>query len=155
MGDIPEPRTKIWVSRDRTVQIHEFEPVKFSAGIQQAFEILRTGKEISDWMHEMESVVMESLDRQEASERLRKTETVDVPKSEIVEKKTEQKTLGKIENKKEKKDKLTPLVSGRVGEWTPTKNPNIEMKKTSDGGLDFHDIKTGEFWHRLPKNSPK
>ena len=81
--------------------------------------------------------------------------TVDVPKSEIVEKKTEQKTLGKIENKKEKKDKLTPLVYGRVGEWTPTKNPNIEMKKTSDGGLDFHDIKTGEFWHRIPKNSPK
>ena len=121
MGDIPEPRTKIWVSRDRTVQIHEFEPVKLSAGVQQAYEGLLTGKEISGWMHEMESVVMESLDRQEASERLRKTETVDVPKSEIVEKKTEQKTLGKIENKKEKKDKLTPLVSGRVGEWTPTK----------------------------------
>ena len=144
MGNIPEPRTKIWVSRDRTVQIHEFEPVKLSAGVQQAYEGLRTGKEISGWMREMESVVLDSLDRQEAVERLRKTpikpEPV-TPKTVSVPKKVEQKNLNNVKKTEEG--------------WIPTKNPNIEMKKASDGGLDFHDIKTGETWHKNPKNSPK
>ena len=62
-----------------------------------------------------------------------------VSKTVPVPKKVEQKNLNNVKKTEEG--------------WTLTKNPNIEMKKASDGGLDFHDIKTGETWHKNPKKT--
>ena len=136
MGDIPEPRTKIWVSRDRTVQIHEFEPVKLSAGIQQAFEILRTGKEISDWMREMEQVVMGSLDHQEAVERLRKNPIKPEPVTPAVSvpKRVEQKKLNNVKKTEEG--------------WENTKKAHIKKRWIGGRKYLFKNTNTDETWEK-------
>jgi len=72
MGDIPEPRTKIWISRERKISLAPYESTMVSAGVQGAFEVMATGAEIYNWQLEMEKVVEACLDRQEAAERKRK-----------------------------------------------------------------------------------
>jgi hypothetical protein len=67
-----EPRTKVNVYRERTIQVRDYEPVKVSASITQGFESFVDAKTIQDWMTLMERVVEDSLNRQEAAEKNRR-----------------------------------------------------------------------------------
>jgi len=67
-----EPRTKVWVSRERTVRLADYENVKVSAGGQIALEVVATANEIMSVQKVLEQVVMDSLDRAEAVERARR-----------------------------------------------------------------------------------
>ena len=134
MGDIPEIRMKVWVGRDRTVQVKEFEPVKLNAGVQHGFDNIMTAKEISDWMKQMEIVVMESLNRQEEQERIHKSQMG------MIDEKIKTETGKPV-------DKTLPAPKEtEIGEWKDTRKPNVKMKKLEGKKYMFKDMDTGETW---------
>ncbi len=126
MGDIPEIKTKIWVNRSRKIQIAQFEPVELTSGVQSGFETMITAKEISDWMHEMESVVTASLDRQETIERNR--------------------ILGVVEKFMPKSNIVKPSKMEEHEKWIPSKNPDVFYRILNSGGFVFKNVRTGESW---------
>ncbi len=153
MGDIPEIKTKIWVNRSRKIQIAQFEPVELTSGVQSGFEILSTAKEISDWMQEMESVVTDSLDRQENIERNRIMS--------IVEKKPVEQQIQAVVAKPAGSENGTRVIiksankpglvkSSKVKEesekWIPSKNPDVFYRILTSGGFVFKNVRTGETW---------
>ena len=149
MGDVPEPRCKIWVGRDRTFQVKEFQPIKVSCGMQRATEIILTALEISSMMKEMEDIVLESLDRQEIIEKQRLIKTTEETvraetgvKPSSVPKNPVQKNLNNIKKSDDattKQIKYIKDIMGRDKEYAGLVSDFLTDNNTPLDSLSFND----------------